>query len=220
VKFLRWGWLFLAVAPGCLLVQPLDGAASSEGGDDSSSSAGASAAGSSGSHAGATSNPRAGAPGVSGARGVSGAPGASGAPAVGGKLAPFVGTWTAVSGTLAILCPGVPASTEAVTGTETWAPGTVSDLVQPGFEADCDLNANVSARTATALPGQTCTESSTDDTSGDTITQDFTIESFKFVVSSDGKSATQTFAGNDDYTDVTTGGELVCMFTETASFTK
>jgi hypothetical protein len=213
VRILGWGWLLLAVVPGCLLVQPLDGAASSDDGDDSSSSAGASAAGSSGSHAGAV-NSRAGATSSPGGRA-----GAPGAPGVSAKLAPFVGTWTVVSGTLTLTCPGVAPSSEAASGTETWAPGTVSDLVQPGFDVDCDFNANVNARTATGLPGQSCTESSTDDTSGDAIVQNFSFESFKFVVSSDGTTATQTFSGSDDYRDITSGGELICSFTEFATFT-
>jgi len=64
VKNLRWSWLLLAAIPGCVLVQPLDGAASSDGG--SSSGAGASAAGSnSGSHAG-SGNSHAGAAGILG----------------------------------------------------------------------------------------------------------------------------------------------------------
>jgi hypothetical protein len=91
--------------------------------------------------------------------------------------------------------------------------------VQPGFEGDCDFNANVSGRTATGLPGQTCTERSTDETSGDDVVQDFSIDSFKFVVSSDGTSAIQTFAGTDDYSDLTSVENAICSFTETVALT-
>jgi hypothetical protein len=122
---------------------------------------------------------------------------------------------------LTINCPGVPAQSSPATGSATWQPGTTSDLVQPGFEGNCgDLNANVSGRVATALPSQSCTEDSVDSTSGDDITQELSLKGYEFVVSADGKTATQIFNGTDLYTDVTTGDQLSCTFNETASLSK
>jgi len=120
---------------------------------------------------------------------------------------------------LTLTCPGQASSSEPATGTETWTPGTTTDLEQQAFEGDCVFKANVNARIATALPGQSCLETSTDSSSGDTITQNLTFATFKFVVSADGKTATQTFAGSDDYMDITAGGGLTCSFSETATLT-
>jgi hypothetical protein len=123
------------------------------------------------------------------------------------------------SGSLTITCPGKTPVSEDATGVETWTAGTASDLLQPGFEGNCALKANVSGRTATGLAGQSCVETSTDAASGDKIVQDLALDSFKFIVSADGTSASQTFSGTDDYADITTSQYLTCTFTETATLT-
>ncbi len=197
-----WYWILVAAAPGCLLAQPLDKATSS---DDSTSMAGAGASGKGNSHAGAPSD--------------GGADGSSGAPGSGDKTEPFLGTWTAVSGTLTLTCSGIDPSNTDVTGERTWEQGTTTDLIQPSFEGDCEFTANVSGLTATALGGQTCTETGTDSTSGDSFTQQLKFDSYEFVVSSDGGSASETFSGTDTYTDTTRNVTLTCSFDETASFT-
>jgi hypothetical protein len=205
MKNLGWLWLLLAVVPGCVLVQPLDNAApSSDGGDSSSSHAGSGNAGSSSSHAGSSSS------GAGGSGGSGGSPSSS-------KLAPFLGTWTATSGTLTLTCPGIAPSNTDATGSETWSPGTASDLVAIGFESTCNFNANVSGKVATGLPRQVCNESSTA-TNGDAITQSLTFTSLTFVVSADGATATQKFSGTDLYTDTTTAQSLTCTFSETAEY--
>jgi hypothetical protein len=90
-------------------------------------------------------------------------------------------------------------------------------LVAIGFEGTCDFNANVTGKVATGLPRQTCNENSTA-SSGDAIAQSLTFTSLTFVVSADGATATQRFAGTDLYTDTTTAQSLTCTFSETAEY--
>ena len=216
VSKLRW-LLLIAALPtaGCLLVQPLDSATPDE--DDSS------AAGSSSSHAGAKgsagkSSGSSGAPGSAGRPG-SGTGGATTTPPTGN--ARFVGDWSATSGMLTFSCPGVADMSQDVTGyAETWEVGTTSALLQQNFEGTCPLNANVSGTTASAVPGQHCTETNTDATSGDSITQTLAFTTYRFVIDAAGDTATETFAGTDIYKDNTTNQSLTCTFSRNAVFAK
>ncbi len=201
MKKAPWCWLLLAALPGCLIAQPLDSASGDEG---SNAGSGATGDGSS----------RSGAPNVGGTDG------SSGAPANVDDTAPFLGTWTADSGTLTLTCRGIDPSSTDVTGTqEVWAEGTDTDLVHPGFQGDCEFTANVSDRTATGLPGQTCTANGTDSSSGDSYSQMLSFDSYEFVVSRDGQTATESFYGTDTYTDLTQNITLTCTFEQTASYT-
>jgi hypothetical protein len=201
-----WSLLLVAALPGCLLAEPLDGAASGS-------------AGSSGAHAGARGTGESGATGSGGANGRGGATGTSGAPATDAAAA-FLGTWTATSGTLTITCPGTgvaPSSTDVTGDTETWTAGSGTDLVLNGVDGSCNLTANVSGRTATGSPGQSCTDSGTSD-AGDSYSEVLAFEHGTFVISSDRTTATQTLSGEDVYTDHTKNVTLDCVFTESATY--
>ena len=201
-----WSLLLVAALPGCLLAEPLDGAASGS-------------AGNSPSNAGAKGTGESGATGASGATGRGGATGTSGASNSGGAAA-FLGTWTATSGTLTITCPGTgvaPSSTDVTGDTETWTAGSGTDLVLNGVDGSCNLTANVSGRTATGSPGQTCTDSGTS-SAGDSYSEVLAFEHGTFVISSDGTTATQTLSGADVYTDKTKNITLDCVFTESATY--
>jgi hypothetical protein len=206
-----WSLLLVATLPGCLLAEPLDGAASSS--DDTTAHAGSSAAGST-SRAGAKGETgNSGAPGAGGSNGTSGAPSTD-------VTAAFLGTWTATSGKLTITCPGTgvaPTDTDVTGDNETWVAGTTTDLVLNGVDGSCDLTASVNGRIATGSPGQSCVDSGTAD-DGDSYTQTLSFERGMFVVSSSGTTATQTLAGSDVYTDRTQGETLDCVFSETATF--
>jgi hypothetical protein len=133
-------------------------------------------------------------------------------------LSSFVGVWSAASGTYTITCAGITPSTSQVTGTETWATSSTSDLVQTSPGSACVFHANVSASTATGLPGQSCNDTGTDATTGASYTTILTFTAYTFVVSPDGKTATENFSGNATYTE--SGSTTNCTFTQTASYTK
>ena len=120
-------------------------------------------------------------------------------------------------------CPGNPAadSTSQVTDPETWALGSTSDLVQTIPGTGCVFHADVSANTATGSPAnQSCTVNSTDSTNGDSLTDVLTFTTYNFVVSPDGLTATENYAGTDAETDNTALLSGNCSFTQAASYTK
>jgi hypothetical protein len=132
-------------------------------------------------------------------------------------LSHFIGVWSVASGTFTITCAGTP-STSQVTGTETWATSSTSDLVETIPGTTCVFHADVSANTATGLSSQLCTINGTDPAYGTSYTEILTFVAYNFVVSPDGKTATENFSGNATYTE--SGSTQNCSFTQTASYTK
>ena len=122
----------------------------------------------------------------------------------------FIGTWHTTSGTETLTCAG-QAMSSSVDDT-IWQMGTTSDLMQPVDSSGCPFLANVSGNTATALPGQSCTQTM----SG--VTLKLTLTSYTFTVAASGTTATDQGSGN---AVLTTGGTPVnCGFSESASYTK
>jgi hypothetical protein len=134
-------------------------------------------------------------------------------PADGGKdLCAFVGTWTATSGTVALTCAGSP-STSQVTGTDVWQLGTTSDLIQPASSGGgCALLADVSGKTATALPNQSCSMSMGSET------VNLTISTYTFVLGSGDTTATEMASGTGIASS--SGVSETCTYTEMATYTK
>jgi hypothetical protein len=127
----------------------------------------------------------------------------------GKDLAAIVGSWTLGSGTITLTCSGL-VTTSAVSGNEMWQLGTSSDLMQPAGSSSsgCLLLANVSGKTATALPNQTCSK----------MGVALTFTAYTFVVGSSGTTATETASGTKA---VNQGGAgTTCSYAETATFTK
>jgi len=129
----------------------------------------------------------------------------------GGKnLQLFIGTWHTTSGMQTLTCAGQPQSSSV--GDTIWQMGTTSDLMQPVDSSGCPFLANVSGNTATALPGQSCTQTMTG------VTLKLTVTSYTFTVAASGTTATDQGSGN---AVLTTGGtSLNCGFSESASYTK
>jgi uncharacterized protein (DUF2147 family) len=132
-------------------------------------------------------------------------------------LSKFVGVWGQPAGTYTIMCTGLGTSTTQVTGTETWSTSSTSDLVQTIPDTTCVFHANASASTASGVSGQSCVINATT-TNGIAYTETMNFTSYTFVVSPDGKTATENFAGNA--TDNAAGVTYSCTFTQTASYTK
>jgi hypothetical protein len=131
-----------------------------------------------------------------------------GNPDAGKDLAALVGSWTLGSGTITLTCSGL-VTTSAVSGNEMWQLGTSSDLMQPAGSSSsgCVLLANVSGKTATALPNQSCSK----------MGVALTLTAYTFVVGSSG-TATETASGTET---VNMGGAgTTCSYAETATFTK
>lgn len=123
----------------------------------------------------------------------------------------FIGTWQPTSGTMTEVCQGAT-YTDSLTNV-TWSAGVSSDLVQPVANGVCALMADVRGATATGVPGQSCSASNG---SGGTVMM--TFGGYTFVVSPDGRTATENASGNITYFS---GGEtLPCTFNETGSYQK
>lgn len=129
-------------------------------------------------------------------------------------LSKFIGVWGAPAGITTTTCTGLGTSTEQVTGTETWAASSTSDLAMTLAGTNCVFHANVSGNTATAVSGQTCSITGTD-TNGIAYTETMTVTSYNFVVSSDGKTALETVAATASYIEA--GVTVPCTVTETAT---
>ena len=125
----------------------------------------------------------------------------------------FVGAWRATAGTVTTTCPGYASETQALTGTTTWSQGVGSDLVSTDGLVSCPLMADVSASTATGLPGQSCTEA---DATGATAT--IMLTGYTFVLSPDGRTGTENASGQITYTEQ--GAIVVCSFNESGSYQK
>jgi hypothetical protein len=125
----------------------------------------------------------------------------------------FVGTWRATAGTYTTTCPGYLPDTEPLSGGATWNTGVSSDLVGTTAFVDCPLMADVTSATASGLPGQPCTAT---DNAGNTYT--LTVSSYTFVLSPDGRTATEN--GSGQITVVGGGATVVCSITESGSYQK
>jgi len=137
--------------------------------------------------------------------------------ACGGKggddVSRFVGTWRATAGTYTTTCPGYVPETGALSGSTTWNTGVSSDLVATTPLVDCPLMADVTSATASGLPGQPCTET---DSSGETLT--VTLANYTFVLSPDGRTATENCSGQ--LAIVAGGASVICSVTESGSYQK
>jgi hypothetical protein len=127
----------------------------------------------------------------------------------GKDLAAFVGSWTLGSGTITLTCAGL-VTTSPVSGNEMWQLGTSSDLMQPAGSSSsgCLLLANVSGKTATALPNQSCSK----------MGVDLTLTAYTFVVGSSGTTASETASGTETLN--MGGAGPTCSYAETATFTR
>ncbi len=130
----------------------------------------------------------------------------------GEDLGRFVGTWSTTSGTYTYNCPGYPLDTYTLTGNIRWNTGVSSDLVLTDASG-CALAADVRGSTASGEPGKSCT--SPDGVGG---LQTVTFASYTFVISPDGRTATENASGN--VTDVAGGLSIACSFNETGSYQK
>jgi hypothetical protein len=125
----------------------------------------------------------------------------------GDDLGRFIGTWQPTSGTLTAVCGGYT-YTQAVNIDTIWRAGTSSDLITTDASGLCSLPADVNGYTA-AASGKSCTGSD-----GSILT----ISSYTFVISPDGRTATENESGNAVY--VVSGGTVPCTMSETASYQK
>lgn len=204
MKLVRWSWLLLAagtvvtlVAPGCLLVQPLDDVKAGSGDEsdagevgDAGSSAtpsggrsgsGPTPSGGKGGSGPAPSGGRGGAP--SGGKGGSGPVPTAGSPS-GVDFSYFTGLWTITSGTITTDCGAGPTDMPAkVGGQDTFDVGTTSDLIlDKGTQ--CEILVDVADLVAVARDGQSC------DLSDGADTYHLDISSFSFIVDDDHQTAT------------------------------
>jgi hypothetical protein len=124
----------------------------------------------------------------------------------------FIGTWRSTSGTTTTACNGYT-STESFATTMTWSAGVSSDLVISTPGSSCVVMADVGGSTATGLAGQTCTGS---DGAGGVVTVSLT--SYTFVISPDGRTATENESGTFAFIDQ--GATVVCSFNSTGSYQK
>ncbi len=131
----------------------------------------------------------------------------------GDNLGRFVGTWRVTAATVTRVCPGYGTLTDAISGNTTWSTGVSSDLVSLAALTTCPLMADVTNATASAIPGQSCTES---DGAGGTFT--VTLTGYTFVLSPDGHTATENASGQ--MTFIVEGASVICSFTESGSYQK
>jgi hypothetical protein len=137
---------------------------------------------------------------------------ACGSESAGDQFARFVGTWRPVSGTTTTICPGYTPETAPVTTNLVWSPGVGADLVSTDATS-CAWMADVTNQTAAGVPGQSCI---TPDGQGGTYT--VVVSGYTFVISADGRTATENGSGQITY--VGGGATVICTFTGTASYEK
>lgn len=130
----------------------------------------------------------------------------------GDDLGRFVGTWSTTSGTVNVNCPGYAPDTYTLMGNITWNTGVSSDLVLTDASG-CAITADVRGSTASGDPSKSCTSP---DGVGGLLTT--TFASYTFVISPDGRTATENASGN--ITDVAGGVSIACSFNETGSYQK
>jgi hypothetical protein len=129
------------------------------------------------------------------------------------NLGRFVGTWRPTSGTTTRICPGYQPFTDPVGANLVWSSGVSSDLISTDPTSACAIMADVNGATASAAPGQACTAP---DGQGSFTT--LTFDGYTFVISADGRTATENMSGHVTY--VIEGASLVCSFNQSASYQK
>jgi hypothetical protein len=133
----------------------------------------------------------------------------------GTPFADFIGTWQFQSGTNNVACPPpVGASMPALVGNLTLEPAIGADLVSLD-NAGCDSQFTVSGTTATAKTGVACERPDPNVGAGVMASSTFTSLT---LVTTDGKTMTDTFAGNITFTN--TMGSIACTFSGSGSLTK
>lgn len=128
----------------------------------------------------------------------------------GEDLGQFLGTWQPVSGMTTKVCEGYTYASDL--SSVTWNKGISSDLVQT-IDGTCAIMADANGATATGVPGQSCSFS---DGTGTTGTVSFA--GYTFVVSPDGRTATENASGTVTYFGG--GATIPCTFNETGSYQK
>lgn len=146
------------------------------------------------------------------ARTGTGGSGAGGAAADAGpdRAAPFVGTWSVVSGSITLTCPNGFTDTSSVTAPAVFSRGVSSDLVLAGT---CPETFAISGTTAVASPtGQDCFETRTGLTT--------TLSAHTFTTA-DGRFGQEAASGRvAGLTDTATGQPLTCTVAESATYQK
>ena len=201
MKSFSFAWLLVALLPSCLLVQPLDEAKpSDDGSGGTSSSAGSNNAGRNSGGGGKGG----GAPNAGGAH--------SGGAPNGADFSLFTGSWTVKSGSIVTDCGTGPMTTMPTTGTiDTVDLGTTSDLIlDEGTQ--CPVSADVTDRTATGQPGQTC------DFTDEGSVYHLDIQYFDFIVGSTGRTASSTLTSVVSLT--TNGVTATCDSNQTLSYAR
>lgn len=113
----------------------------------------------------------------------------------------FVGTWQPSSGALIINCPGIAPISQPITDQTNFAVGTASPLITSS--SNCTTLFDVNGGTATARPGQSCTNS------------DGTVHFTSWTFSTpDGAAGSETFAAT------VTVGTTMCTANESATYTR
>jgi hypothetical protein len=126
------------------------------------------------------------------------------------QAAPFVGTWSVVSGTVTVTCPNGFTDTSPVTSPDVFSRGVSSDLVLAGV---CPETFAISGATAAAAPaGQECYDPATQ------LTTTLTAHTF---TTSDGRIGQEAASGRvAGLRDSTTGQALTCTVVESATYQK
>ena len=136
----------------------------------------------------------------------------------GKDLARFTGVWKPTGGAEVDTCGGA-SSTNPIDKNVTWSLGSTSDLIQ-SLSTNCVIHADVEGDTASAAGAQTCTGQSTD-YYGNIVNNSYSFTAYTFVLSADGRTATESVSGSLLQTDSGTGTTGTCTFTESgASYQK
>ena len=130
------------------------------------------------------------------------------------ELGLFMGTWRANSGVMRRACPGAVVKREAIAGEVSWGLGVSSDLASAAnVVTPCRIKADVSDATAVGTADHECTRS---DGAGGTVT--VMVDHYRFAISPDGRSATETASGH--VLHVAGGVSADCSFEAEASYQK
>jgi hypothetical protein len=125
----------------------------------------------------------------------------------GGGVDSFVGTWNYTSGTSTTDCNGMPATMQ-LSGSTTISKGIASPLVV--VDGTCNLLLDVTGTTASARPGQQCSE--TDQGVNTTLK----FKAYAFTVN--GIVADES--GSADVSATGPGGSINCTYTSTGKLMK
>jgi hypothetical protein len=122
----------------------------------------------------------------------------------------FVGQWKFTSGTITVTCPDpIGVLTVAESGNVTVSKGATSDLVVTTDQ--CSLKFDVTASTASALSGQSCTTVDADGTE---------VDSYNNAVITTSDGVTAHFSANITAAITAGGLSVTCTGTESADLIK